>query len=82
MTVKTGQIDLELASNFFGGFYCVWLWLKFGDIIKQYREILNIPFYYENFEYLVNRLIEFNNKRGTPIDYDGWAGTYTPPKVK
>ena len=76
--VKTGQIDLELASNFFGGFYCVWLWLKFKDIIKQYGEMLNLPYYYENFDYLANQLIEYNRKRGTPIIYNGQDGSYIP----
>jgi len=77
--VKTGQLDVEQANTVLGGFYPVWLWLKYEDIIKRYREVLDLPYYLENFEFLASKLIEFNKTRGHPISFDGRGGSYTPP---
>ena len=76
--VKTGQVDLELASSLFGGFYHVWIWLKFKDVILRYRELLDLPMYYENLEYLAEKIIEYNEKKGTPISYPGDNGRVVP----
>ena len=77
--VRTGQLDIEQANTVLGGFYPVWLWLKYADVIKRYREVLDLPFYLENFEFLATKLIELNRSRGHPIRYDGSGGSYTPP---
>ena len=78
--VKTGQIDVELANTLVGGFYLVWLWLKYKDVVLGYRKFLSLPRYFENFEYLANELIDYNKKRGTPFIYDGRPVDYLPPK--
>jgi hypothetical protein len=76
--VKTGQLDLEQANTVLGGFYPVWLWLKYEDVIKSYRNVLSLPYYLENFEYLADELMELNKRRGHPITFNGSEGSYTP----
>ncbi len=76
--VRTGQLDVEQANTVLGGFYPVWLWLKYEDVIKRYREVLSLPYYLENFEYLASRLMELNRRKGHPISFDEGGGSYAP----
>jgi hypothetical protein len=79
--LKKRQIDIEQANTVMQGFYPIWVWGKYGDIIKRYRVILKIPTYYENFEYLVDQLVKYHKMRGFDYAYHGSGGDYFPSIV-
>ncbi len=79
--LKKGQIDIEQANTVMQGFYPIWIWGKYGDIIKRYRVILKVPTYFENFEYMVNELVKYHESKGLEIAYHGSGGDYTPLSI-
>jgi hypothetical protein len=79
--LKKGQIDIEQANTVMQGFYAIWMWGKYADVIKRYRLILKVPNYYENFEYLVSELTKFQKKKGYEVIYPGFGGDYNPDSV-
>ncbi len=55
-SLKKGLIDPDMAFYMLGGFYAVWMWEKFGGVIKQYRTAINLPHWYTHFEYLAEEV--------------------------
>ena len=77
--VRNGQLDVEQISTINGGgFWVVWLWVKYSDIIKRYRELLSIPEYYVNFEYLADRVTMHQREKGHEVIFDPGGGVYNP----
>jgi len=78
--VGRGQLDVEHLSTINGGgFWIVWMWEKYGEVIKRYREVLGIPEYYLNFEYLAGEVSKYQKSRGYETKFDPrTSGSYNP----
>jgi hypothetical protein len=83
--VKKGQITVEQLNTINGGgFWILGLWDRFGGVIRRYREVLNLPEYYLNFEYLAGEIAKYQRARGyeTRIDPNNSNAFAYNPTVK
>jgi hypothetical protein len=77
--LRKKQIDVEQLSTVNGGnFWVVWLWEKYGPIWKRYREIMNLPDLYVNFEYLAGEIVKYQSSRGHEVISSPTGGAYFP----
>jgi hypothetical protein len=77
--LRTGQLDMgQLNTMNGGGLYVMYMWAKFGDVIKRYREIMKWPDYFMNFEYLADEMAKYRKGKGYEVILDGSGGNYFP----
>ena len=62
MLCKEGLLDLKTLYGGIGGVLTV-IWFKFKPIIEMYRETEYDATSYENFEYLAERVLKYNEAR-------------------
>ena len=63
--LKQGLIKIEQFQGIYAGAGGpMWMWHKFGSIIKEQRRRYNLPFLFVWFEYLANELIKDLERRG------------------
>ena len=52
--LKEGVIDSEFVFNIYSPTYVIWTWERVLPIVEMYREQINFPDYFDNFEFLYN----------------------------
>lgn len=50
--LKDGVIDSEFIFNIYSPNMIIWTWEKLIPLVSMYREVINYPDYFSNFEYL------------------------------
>ena len=64
LLMKKGLIDREMVNYLMGGYWGLWTWKKFEDIIKHQRARNNMPELGIWFEYLANEMAKMREKKG------------------
>ena len=77
MLLKRGLIDLEMLHYLMGGYGALWMWEKFGEIIKESRIRLNAPDHLVMFEYLVEEMKKMRTKRNHSLEVPEHWGDFT-----
>ncbi len=78
LLMKKGLIDREMAYYLMGGYWGLWTWKKFEDIIKDQRVRNNIPELGIWFEYLANEIAKTREKKGYSTDIPKDWGAMKP----
>ena len=66
--LRRGFIDPYLLYSLVGQSEAIWIWDKFGAIILEYRELLNLPEYFKGFEYLASEMSKIRDVKGHPTE--------------
>jgi len=71
LMIRDGLISLDIFMEYIGDAPAVW-WLKYGDLIKEYRIRFHLPSYLAGFEYLAGEVNRYRVSKGwgvkTPDD--------------
>jgi hypothetical protein len=72
--LKKNLVDPEMVYETLGHGGAIYMWNKFGSLIKEQREIYNVPDRFTGFEYLAEEMKKMKEKKGytvtVPESYD------------
>jgi hypothetical protein len=68
LLLKKGLVDKEMVYHLMGGYWGIWLWEKFEDVIRFSREYNNLPELAVWFEYLAQEMAKMRVERGSTDD--------------
>jgi len=63
LMLRDGLIDVETYIEYLGD-VPIQVWMKYGDIIREFREIFQLPCYMIGMEYLATELDKYRLKKG------------------
>jgi len=52
--LKDGVIDSDFLFEIYSPHFIIWIWEKLTPVVELYRDTINYPEYFTNFEYLYN----------------------------
>ncbi len=68
LLMKKRLVDKEIVYHLMGGYWGIWIWEKFQDVIKHQREYNNLPELCVWLEYLSQEMKKMRTQRGFTSD--------------
>jgi hypothetical protein len=81
LLLKKGLVDREMIFYLMGGYGVVWDWEKFGSVIKEIRNRINLPDFCVWFEYLALEMMKVAEEKGRPWKAPDNLGILIPEKT-